>query len=302
MVFFKTLTYQKRILCDHRHTIAIVLHYIYPHIGEDASIGAERVIFMAKLISIILALSLSMPVFAWGQTGHRVTGAIAEKYLSAEAKAAIEAILGTETLAEASSWPDEQRSNASDFWQKEAGPYHYLTVPKDQSYGEVSAPEQGDAYTALKKFAGMVKDPNETLENKQLALRFIVHIIGDLHQPLHAGNGTDRGGNDVKLKYFGSDTNLHSVWDTQMIDGEKLSYTELSSWLGAKITDEQAQAWTDTNPLTWIGESTAIRDTIYPDSDTISWSYRYNHIDTVKTRLSMAGVRIAAYLNALFNV
>lgn len=253
-----------------------------------------------KLLTSLLLLTMTPTVFAWGQTGHRVTGTIAEQHLTAKAKAKIKKILGTESLAEASTWADEMRSNPAEFWQKTASPYHYVSVPQGKTYPEVGAPDKGDSVTALKRFAAILADDESTLEQKQLALRFIVHIAGDLHQPLHAGNGTDRGGNDVKLTFFGEDSNLHRVWDTGLIERQNLSYTEMSNWLSKRITKKQAKEWKEADPQVWIAESAAIRDTIYPDSDRISWNYNYQHIDTVKTRLSQGGVRIAAYLNELF--
>lgn len=248
----------------------------------------------------VACLSASPAVLAWGQTGHRITGAIAEHYLSPSAKLQIEDILAGETLAEASTYPDEMKSNPAEFWKKVASPYHYVTVPAGKVYADVGAPESGDAVTALAMFAKMVKDPKTTLEEKQLALRFIVHIIGDLHQPLHAGNGTDRGGNQAKVKFFGEESNLHSVWDSGLIDKQQLSYSEMANWLSAKITATQFRQWRNAEPTVWIAESTAIRDTIYPQSPEISWDYQYQNLPVLKQRLQQGGVRIAVYLNQLF--
>ncbi|MEO9944955.1 MAG: S1/P1 nuclease [Paraglaciecola sp.] len=251
------------------------------------------------ILGVIVAV-MSFQALSWGQIGHRVTGAIAENYLTAEAKLAIAKILPNETLAEASTWPDEMRSNPSEFWKKTAGPYHYVTIPDGKTYGEVGAPEQGDGFSALQAFTKQLKSDKTTIEQKQLALRFIIHIIGDLHQPFHAGNGTDRGGNDVKLKFFWQDSNLHRVWDSGLIDSQQLSYTEWSAILLAKISKQQAQQWMDVDPHIWIAESAKLRAKLYPDSDEISWDYQYQNLPIVKERLQMGGVRIAAYLNELF--
>ena len=257
---------------------------------------------MKKLLiaSALLAASSIQQVHAWGQTGHRITGAIAEQYLTAEARAAIEKLLPYESLAEASTYPDEMRSNPDEFWQKEAGPYHYVTVPKGKHYHEEDAPDHGDAYTALKKFSAIVKDKNASLEDRQVALRFIVHIIGDLHQPLHAGNGTDKGGNDFKLSFFWEESNLHRVWDSGLLDRRQLSYTEWTDWLGKKISAEDAAKWNTSDPLVYIAESAAIRDGIYPKDNRISWDYLYQNLPTATERLQKGGVRIAAYVNNLF--
>lgn len=248
----------------------------------------------------VLAMVASSNTWAWGKTGHRVTGKIAESYLSESAKQHINALFPNSSLAEISTLADEMRSNPSTFWQKTASPWHYVSVPKGKSYSQVTPPSEGDAVTALNNFVKTIKDDAASNEDKKLALHFIVHIIGDLHQPLHAGNGTDRGGNDVKLKFFWEETNLHRVWDSQLIDKQQLSYSEMASWLNNKITVEQAQQWLVSDPNIWIKESTQLRDTIYPESDSISWDYQYKHIDTIKVRLQQGGVRIAAFLNKVF--
>lgn len=257
---------------------------------------------LSVLIPLAACFSLaSSQALAWGQIGHRITGKIAEDYLSESARTAVRALLPNESLAEASSYADEQRSNPAEFWQKVAGPYHYVTVPKGKHYHDVGAPEEGDSVTALAMFRETLKNKDASIEDKQLALRFIVHIIGDLHQPLHAGDGTDRGGNDVKVRFFWQDSNLHRVWDSQMLDRRQLSYTEWSEWLGQKISEEQVEQWWEADPVVWITESTKIRDTIYPeDANNMSWNYLYDNIPIASQRLQQAGIRIAAYLNDVY--
>ena len=259
---------------------------------------------MVVTASALLALS-STPALAWGQNGHRIIGDIAQEKISGKTAAEIELILGVEDLAEASTWADEERSNPAAFWQKEAGPYHYVTVPRGKTYGEVGAPPEGDAITALRKFSETVRNPHASRKDKALALRFIIHIVGDLHQPLHAGDGADRGGNDVKVRWFGDETNLHSVWDTQMIEGQNLSYTEHADRLDRAIGPAEIIAWWKPDPLVWIAESTAIRATIYPPNDaappSFSYGYQYQHLPTAERRLQQAGVRLAAYLDELMS-
>jgi S1/P1 Nuclease len=260
----------------------------------------EGPIYMRTLIAAILIALTSTQALAWGQIGHRVTGAIAEPLLSRKAAKEIRAILGNESLAEASTWPDEMRSSPEEFWQVTANPWHYVTVPAGKTYTEVGAPPQGDAVTALAKFAATLKDPAATLEQKQLALRFTVHLVGDLHQPLHVGNGTDRGGNDVKVTAGGNETNLHAVWDGYLVDREQLSYSEKTAWLARRLTPALKREWAVADPLVWVSESGAMRDTIYPTTPQISWKYAFDQQEKVDTRLMQAGVRMAAYLNDLF--
>lgn len=251
--------------------------------------------------TLAIALLAAPPeALAWGQTGHRVTGAIAERHLSDEARAAVRLILGPETLAEASTWADFMRASPEPFWQEAAGPWHYVTVPPGSTHAEVGAPPEGDAVTALARFEKTLRDETAPLAERQLALRFAIHIIGDLHQPLHVGNGNNRGGNDIRVRYHREPTNLHSVWDSGMIDRQQLSYSEMTDWLDARITPEQLQAWSDTDPQTWLRESAEIRDRIYPQGDEIGYDYDFAHLATLQRRLQQGGVRIAVYLNALF--
>lgn len=251
-----------------------------------------------------LLISSSGPALAWGQTGHRIIGEIAQERISGRTAAEIELILGAEDLAEASTWADEERSNPNTFWQTEAGPYHYATIPRGKTYDQVGAPPEGDALTALQKFSAVVRDPNASRSDKALALRFIVHIIGDVHQPLHVGGGTDRGGNDVKVRWFGEETNLHSVWDSKLLDAQNLSYTEYARWLDRQIGPAETIEWWEPNPLVGITESARIRDTIYPavtpELPSLSYAYQYEHLATAEQRLQQGGVRLAAYLEWLF--
>ena len=255
----------------------------------------------AVALGTLLATGVASPAFGWGQTGHRVTGAIAQQYLSPLSQAAMMELLPNSSLAQASTHADEMRSDPSEFWQKTAGPWHYVSVPKGKTYVEVGAPDEGDAVTALEQFTNTLKDPSATTDEKRLALQFIVHIIGDLHQPLHAGNGTDRGGNDVKVRFFWQDSNLHRVWDSQMLEQRGLSYTEWTAQLTRSITPQDIRNWASTDVLEWIKESTEIRDTIYPDNaNNMSYDYLYNNLPTAQKRIQMAGIRIAMYLNKVF--
>lgn len=257
--------------------------------------------YASLLAASFIALSLPVTAFAWGKTGHRVGGDIAQDYLNEDAKEAIASILGVEGLPEASTYPDFMRSSPEDFWQGDSRTWHYVTVPKDEIYGGSPHPSTGDAITALAGFQDVLRDPGAKPDEKARALRFAVHIIGDLHQPLHAGDGTDRGGNDLEVSWFGGSTNLHSVWDTKLVDDSQLSFTEYADRLGGRITPELAVKWNTSNPVVWVTESTALRDTIYPEEgDDLRWDYVFEHRADMELRLTQSGVRIAAWLNGAF--
>ena len=269
-------------------------------------------------LSILAALSAaaalaSSPALAWGKTGHRVVAAIADKQLSGLARAHVEQILGPgESLDEAANWPDWMRSDPAPFWQKSSTPWHYVTL-NGVIYDH--APSEGDALEALGRFTKTLQDPKASLADRQLALRFIVHLVGDLHQPLHVGKCCDKGGNDVKVKWFGRDLNLHSVWDSAMVDEEQLSFTEFAAKLDRHTSRQDIIDWWDINPRDWVSESAQIRETIYPPPPKaaqkgkkakgpavpeLSYPYIYKFTPVMERRLSQGGVRLAAYLNAIF--
>ena len=208
------------------------------------------------------------------------------------------------------------RSDPTPFWQKTTPPWHYVTL---NGFSYDRAPPEGDALAALAHFRATLQDPKASLADKQLALRFIVHLVGDLHQPLHVGKCCDRGGNEVKVTWFGKATNLHAVWDSALVDDEQLSFSELADKLKRHMSAQQRIDWWDINPRDWVSESAQIRDSLYPPpvkadagkskkkggknvqaQPALSYAYVYKFTPVMEQRLSKAGVRLAAYLNAIY--
>jgi len=266
------------------------------------------------LLAAAVASVVPSSVLAWGKTGHRVVAAIADPQLSGLARAHVKEILGgAESLDEAANWPDEMRSAPGEFWQKTSTPWHYVTL-NGIIYDH--APSEGDALKALDHFRDVLRDPNASLADKRTALRFVVHLVGDLHQPLHVGKCCDRGGNEVKLKWFGRDLNLHSVWDSALVDEEQLSFTEMAAKLERHTSPKDVIDWWDINPRDWISESAQIRETVYPSAPAkpakgkkkgkgsalpeLSYAYVYKFTPVMERRLQQAGIRLAAYLNEIY--
>ena len=132
---------------------------------------------MNRAISYILVVLSCLNISAFGQTGHRVTGAIAEKYLTENTRIAISKIIGNESLAEASFYVDEMKSSPKEFWKYKSQFYHYVTVPTGQTYDDVIVPEHGDAMYALTLYSKVLRDKTALHEDKVVALKFIIHII-----------------------------------------------------------------------------------------------------------------------------
>lgn len=247
------------------------------------------------LAALSVALVAVASAGAWGAKGHRVAARIAEAHLSSEAAAAVESILGTESLVEASTWPDWVRSDPA--WEH-AGPWHYINMPDGVSYEDSEKNPAGDAYVALSDAIATLRDPDATREAKAVALRWVAHLVADLHQPLHVGRQEDRGGNEVKAVWFGKGTNAHRIWDTQLIESTGYSFSEY-----AESIDRRVQARIESGPkpeiLSWIAESARYREQAYaaPEpSDRGTYRYIYENLDLAELRLKQAGLRLALTL------
>ena len=177
-------------------------------------IRIERIVVLL-LISIIPHLA-----FSWGKTGHRVVGQIAMNHMSKKALKNVQSVLGNEDVAIVANWMDYVKSEQD---KRYMNPWHYCTIHQGEEYA--GAPEEGDAIQKIHQFIDELKTKNFTVD-EQFALKSLIHLVGDIHQPLHVGNGEDKGGNDVKVTFFGDKSNLHRVWDSDMIDFEQLSYQE----------------------------------------------------------------------------
>lgn len=233
--------------------------------------------------------------WAWGPVGHRTVGEIAERHLAPEAKRALRALMGDESLAEASTWADEMRSDPA--WKK-ANPWHYVNTAENEAYLDSKKAEGGDVIRAIVHFEDLLRDAKAPKAERVNAVRFLTHFIGDLHQPLHTGKAKDRGGNDLKVSWFKEETDLHHVWDDSMIDHKRLSFTELTRFIDR---DDRAivKKLQDSIVLDWHAESYALMPKCYEIGEgKLGWGYQFTHWPTVERRLYEAGVRLAGILNS----
>ena len=251
---------------------------------------------MKVLISLSLSLLLAYSSYGWGQNGHRVTGQIAWNHLSKKAQRQIDKLLGGQSMAMVSNFMDEIKSEPA---YDSLGPWHYCTIPEGTKYTE--APEEGDVIEALNNYIRLLKSRNLAREDEAFALKCLIHLVGDIHQPLHVGNGDDSGGNRVDVTYFWQSSNLHRVWDSGIIDQQNLSYTEYVDWIDTASKQEIAQ-WQGDNIMKWVAESMSYRSQIYdlPQSKKINYRYNYEHISTVNLRLLQAGIRLAGVLEEIY--
>lgn len=251
----------------------------------------------AQMGLALLLLTASAPVFAWGPNGHRIVGRIAANHLSEEAARAIECLIGPEGLDQVSTWPDEIRSDPS--WRR-ADPWHFISIDDGETLETTARNPAGDVLEAMQRFEAVLRDPQASRRAKQEALKFLVHFVGDVHQPLHVGRRADRGGNSVEVFWFGDKTNLHSVWDSGLIENEKLSFSEFAAFIDHP-TQEEIRTWQSATFADWVKESKAEREKVYKIGDgKLSFQYAFENMPLVKRRLVQGGVRLAGLLNSIF--
>jgi hypothetical protein len=258
-----------------------------------------------RLLFIGLFFYLPFTSMAWGVLGHRIVGEIAESYLTPKAKLTIQQILGNESIAMASNWADFIKSDSS---YNYLSPMHYINFPAGTNYAQMkiylSKDTAADAYTELMFLVKQLKNKNLAKEKQVMYLRFLIHLVGDIHQPMHVSREEDEGGNKIKVMWFREPTNLHALWDDKLIDFQQLSYTEYTNAINFSTTN-QRQNWQKEPISQWLYESNQIAEKLYSEIDQneqkLSYRYNYDHITILNTQLLKGGVRLAGLLNEIFN-
>jgi len=273
--------------------------------------------------AIFLVTLLAPSALPWGPTGHRVVAEVAQRHLTPPVREKITKILGGRTLADVANWPDELRTDRRfDKYKR----LHFATVPDGTaSYADAPKDACGDLVVAIDAFRAFLRagsrdslysvkaltdksdgtakgacNPQETEPlNADTSLRFLVHLMGDLHQPLHVG-GKDLGGNTVSVTWLDRwKTNLHATWDDEMVDFERLGYTEYAAFIDHAPDPSALQQG---STLNWADEDVAVRPKLYvlPAGNKISYDYIGQQRDLMRSQLLKGGLRLASVLNTIF--
>jgi len=262
-----------------------------------ASLAPLTSIFFSTFF--IFHLLTLAPAFAWYDKGHRIVGLIAQANLTADARNEIEKILpGSMTLADAAIWPDHEGRSIRDF-----DPLHYVTIPEGASGYDQGrdCPERNCMVEALRWFSTVIADKNAPIMMRRVALHYVVHLVGDVHQPLHAGRATDQTGINISVSYRGQKTNLHFFWDTDLVEMETGSEEEIAKRLTANLTDQDRLKWQAGDPKQWTNESLMlVRSHAYNIGPSVELSDDYveKARPIVRRRLAQAGIRLAWLLNS----
>lgn len=236
----------------------------------------------------------------WGATGHRTVGEIAERHLSKKARKQINNILNGQGLAMVSTYGDDIKSDKK---YDKYYTWHFVNFPFDTKYEDSKKNKEGDIVMGIQTCIDMLKNPNTPKNDKSFYLKFLIHLMGDLHQPLHVGRSEDRGGNDIKVLWHYDKSNLHRVWDSEMIESFNMSYTELAA-NSKKLSTEQIKNIQKGSILDWTYESQALAKKVYASASTdekLGYRYSYDHFQTVRSQLQKSGIRLAKILNEIFD-
>lgn len=258
---------------------------------------------LKRVIVICLLSYVPLQSFSWGQLGHRVVGEIADSYLKNKTRKEIRKILGNESIAMASNWADFIKSESA---YKYLDNWHYFNLPANLDetgfYSFLRQDTTTNAYSRINFLTAELKNKSLAPDKKAMYLRLLIHLVGDIHQPLHTAKKEDLGGNTIKLTWFGQPTNLHRLWDDDLIKSQELSYTEYAKWINF-TTDEQRRMLQRQPISQWVYDSYKISANIYEVTKSeykLGYRYIYDHIHTANEQLLKGGVHLAGLLNEIF--
>lgn len=254
---------------------------------------------------LVIALSACIPgaADAWGVVGHRVIGELGEAQLSPAARAQVQALLAGEpepSLAAVSTWADQVREQGDAYrWSV---PLHWVNFERGacQYDPDLLCRDGRCVVGAIEKYTAELAETSLPLAQRREALKWVVHFVGDVHQPLHAGFGFDRGGNDFQINFQRTGWNLHSVWDSLILESTKLDWQGYRQRIAeTTFSDEAAARARELSPRRWAEESCEIvhREDFYPPRHKITRAYLDAHRPLADERLKLAAARLAGVLN-----
>lgn len=255
---------------------------------------------MKQFLLFLLLAILPVNAYSWGMLGHYISGDVTDRYLTRSAKEKVTALLSNATVAQMSAWGDFVRSDP-DF--KDKDDWHYTNfeteLSKESFRKEALRQDQGQLiYRIGRLINNLTINPNDTV-----SLKLLIHFIQDLHCPMHLARPSDKGGNTVQITWFGQSTNLHSLWDSRLIDAQKMSYTEYGDFLYRTVTPGISFiSYEEGMEIEWAWDCYQITEQIYGDYSKTGRHYEYMFLykNVWEKCLAAAGVHLAAVLNKLY--
>lgn len=255
---------------------------------------------LKAMLTGVALLASSVDAFSWGQKGHDITCAIAQQHLTRKAARQIDRILEGRSIVYWSSWMDTASHTPEYAYTRT---WHYKNIDADETYDGAAVNESGDVVTAINAQIDALKSGTLNKEQTQIALRMLVHLVGDVHCPMHMGHRSDSGGNKWQIQYFGQGKNLHGIWDSDVLESSrKWTYSEWTKEID--ILDRKTAARiAEGTPYEWGRETHAITSQIYagtPVGSKLSYDYVRDWSPVIEQQLLKGGIRLAAILNDIF--
>lgn len=259
---------------------------------------------MEKLRSFLLVLLsafLCLPeVYGWGQKGHDVTCEIAERHLDRGARRVVKKLLEGKSMVYWGNWLDNASYTPEYAYTKT---WHYKNIDAGVRYEDAELEPNGDVVSAIHKQIDILSAKKSSTEEKRVALRMLVHLVGDLHQPMHMGHKTDLGGNLWPVIFFDKEKNLHGIWDTDVLEsGHRWSYEEWATELDCLAKSERKAICFGTIEE-WARETFAVATDVYestPQNSQLSYDYLARWTPVLEQQLLRGGLRLAYILNRIF--
>lgn len=260
---------------------------------------AQIVSFMKKVLPVVICsiilIGIAERSLAWGKKGHELVAQIAFKFLDDSTKKIVKGYLGNLSIEEAANWMDDERGNSYYNYMRT---WHYLDIDKGQTYTPSS---ERNIITVLHSAIVELRQ-YKSIKRKETKrdLLLIFHLIGDLHQPLHTGYAIDKGGNTIEISSPAVSGNLHSVWDTQIIDAKNITLDSCMQVYG-KLDTAEISELQKINELKWMYQSRSLLDTVYAfQNNFLDQKYIDRNAEVIKKQLVIGGIRLAAVLNEVF--
>ncbi len=256
---------------------------------------------IAAAIFILTALLNVLPVHGWGGKGHNAIAHIAQRHLTCRAEREVTRLLEGYNMAYWSTWADglrdDDRYDGFTTW-------HYANADAGYTYATSPKHPDGDVFTAVEHCVDQLETKGLSDSLKGLYLKLLIHFVGDMHCPMHAGYASDRGGNDFEVGWSGGKSNLHRLWDSQLIDAARpWSAWEWAVNVDYKMSRRAAREFAPGGPIVWMEETVALAHMLYADTPrgkSVSWDYINKYAPVVERRFMEAGHRLARLLNEIF--
>lgn len=247
------------------------------------------------LLLFFLITLTSTESYSWGSQGHKIVAEIAYQYLDKATQDSVKKYLGDMSFQNAATWMDDMRSDPNFNYMK---PWHYINVEKDKTF--VKSTDE-NIVNELNKTIDELQRSKANKELVNLDIKIIFHIVGDLHQPLHVGYGTDKGGNSIDVIFQGKKSNLHKVWDSEMIYEKKITAEECLE-LASKLSAEEIREIQKIDVIKWMDESRSFLANVYDFKEgIIDQNYINMNTPIIEKQLTYAGLRLANILRKTFS-